>query len=119
MLFCHDFCPSSADVLFGFERTELEVNEAAGDFEICVLVFNPGPDDALEATINFAIVSRPGTAGKLEICGSKAIKISATTSLPFCYRFQRLSDRWWRYWYIGQLHTSSLLLCASDGRCSV
>ena len=51
------------DVLFGFERTELEVSEAAGDFDICVVVFNPGQSDDLEATISFMIVSQPGTAG--------------------------------------------------------
>lgn len=51
------------DVVFGFERTELEVSEAAGDFEICVVVFNPGQSDALEATVSFMIVPQPGTAG--------------------------------------------------------
>lgn len=51
------------DVLFGFERTELEVNEAAGDFEICVVVFNPGQSSDLDANVSFTIVPQPGTAG--------------------------------------------------------
>ena len=60
------------DVLFGFERTEIELDEAAGDFQLCVLVFNPGPDDILEATIDFIIVSQSGTAGLLGIETSPA-----------------------------------------------
>lgn len=55
--------PPSPDVLFGFERTELAVDEAEGDVQICVVVFNPGPSDALEANITFDIAPSLGTAG--------------------------------------------------------
>lgn len=53
-----------ADVIFGFERTELEVGEEEGSVEVCVVVFNPGQMDALEATITFNLQPQPGTAGQ-------------------------------------------------------
>ena len=52
------------DVVFGFESAELTVGEAVGSVDVCVVVFNPGASDALEAKINFNIQVQLGTAGE-------------------------------------------------------
>ena len=35
-----------------------------GSVDVCVVVFNPGASDALEAKINFNIQAQSGTAGE-------------------------------------------------------
>ena len=57
-------CVSFSDVIFGFERTELTVGEAVGSVDVCVVAFNPGTSDPLEATINFNIRAQSGSAGE-------------------------------------------------------
>ena len=54
---------SNTDVLYGFERSTLEVSETVSNIEVCIITFNPGLNEPFDGTIEFQVESLPGAAG--------------------------------------------------------